>query len=276
MPLDANFAFTQGSLQDYADCARRFELRYIMRLRYPALEVKDWLEFEAKIRQGNRFHKLAQQHTLGVPADLLAQSLNEDDAQLRQWWASYRQRGLTDLPAQRHPEIALQTTLGGQRLIAKYDLLALEAGGAAVIVDWKTGERMPRANQLERRMQTVVYRYVLAQAGAHLYGSEIPPERIRMDYVYVALDGQRISFAYSSEQMQADEALLLDMISAIERAADYPLTNQERRCMFCTYRAFCGRGEAGALSEFVEDDDYGDDEDESIDIDYDQIVEIEF
>ena len=45
---------------------------------------------------------------------------------------------------------------------------------------------MPAQQQLAGRMQTIVYRYVLAQAGAHLYGAPIPPERIRMDYVYVA------------------------------------------------------------------------------------------
>ena len=190
MPLGADFAFTQGSLQDYADCARRFELRYIMRLRYPALEVNQWLEYEERIRQGNRFHKLVQQHLLGVPADLLAASL-ADDADLAQWWDNYLERGLAGLPPERHAEITLQATLGGQRLVAKYDLLALEAGGAAVIVDWKTGERIPSQHHLRGRMQTVVYRYVLAQAGAHLYGEPIPPERIRMDYVYVAQGGQR-------------------------------------------------------------------------------------
>ena len=276
MPLDADFAFTQGSLQDYADCQRRFELRYIRRLRYPALEVQQPLEYERRLRQGDRFHKLAQQHLHGLPADLLARSLqNDDDADLASWWQSYLKRGLIDLPAERHAEIALQTTLGGWPLLAKYDLLALEPGGAAVIVDWKTGERMPSKQRLRQRMQTVVYRYVLAMAGAHLYGGAIPAERIRMDYVYVAQGGQRISFGYSTDQLKADEALLLNMIRAIERASDFPLTERERRCKFCAYRAFCGRGEAGDLREFVEDDELEEDE-LSLDIDYDQIAEIEF
>ena len=273
MQLGADFAFTQGSLQDYADCARRFELRYILRLRYPALEVNQWLEYEERIRQGNRFHKLVQQHLLGVPADLLAASL-ADDTDLAQWWHNYLERGLAGLPPERHAEITLQATLGGERLVAKYDLLALEAGGAAVIVDWKTGERIPSQHHLRGRMQTVVYRYVLAQAGAHLYGGPIPPERIRMDYVYVAQGGQRISFDYSTAQMAEDEARLLEMIRAIGAADEFPLTENERRCRFCTYRAFCGRGEAGDLLEFVEDE-YEEDG-EALEMDFDQIAEIEF
>ena len=277
MTPKADLAFSQGSLQDYAECARRFELRYLKRLRYPALEVKDWLEFEKRLRHGNRFHKLVQQHINGVPAGLLAKSLNgADDARLRQWWAACLDKGLADLPADRHAEISLQTTLGGQRLIAKYDLLALEADGAAVIVDWKTGDRLPPANQLERRMQTVVYRYVLAQAGAHLYGGNIPAERIRMDYVYVAQGGRRISFGYSAHEMAKDEKRLLEMMADIGAARDFPLTSDERRCKFCVYRAFCGRGEAGDLREYMQDEEYDSEEDADAELDFDQIAEIEF
>ena len=74
--------------------------------------------------------------------------------------------------------------------------------------------------------------------------------------------------------MAQDEAQLLRMIDAIGAAEDFPLTEDERRCRFCTYRAFCGRGEAGDLSEYFEDDDA--DDDERIELDFDQIAEIEF
>ena len=273
MNLSPDFAFTQGSLQDYADCARRFELRYIKRLRFPAPEVLQELEFEQRMRQGDRFHKLAQQHCNGLPAELLARSLH-DDADLARWWDNYLENGLDDLPPQRRAEITLQTHLGGQRLLAKYDLLALQPGGAAVIVDWKTGERLPARQALQWRLQTVVYRYVLARAGAHLYGGHIPPERIRMDYVYVARGGQRFSFDYSAAQLAADEARLLEIIEAVETAAEFPLTDQRRRCGFCTYRALCDRGEAGDLRDFEFDDE--DEADEALDLDFDQIAEIEF
>ena len=112
-------------------------MRYIKRLQYPALEAAPALTYEARTRQGARFHKLVQQHLLGTPADLLAHSLG-DDAELADWWATFRATGLAGLPPGYHAEVTLQTQLGGRRLIAKYDLLALEPGGQALIVDWKT------------------------------------------------------------------------------------------------------------------------------------------
>lgn len=276
MSLSPDFAFTQGSLSDYADCARRFELRFIKRLRYPALETQDPIQFEERTRQGARFHKLVQQHLHGVPAEALTASLADDD-ELARWWATYLARGLTGLPAARYPEITLQAPLAGRRLIATFDLLALAPGGAAVIVDWKTGARVPSKSYLRGRMQTIVYRYVLAQAGAHLYaGESIPPERIRMDYVYVARAGERLSFEYSVAQMREDEALLSRMISAIENADEFPLTDDERRCRFCSYRSLCDRGEPGRLDEIDLDEYEDEDEEAALALDFDQIAEIEF
>ncbi len=276
MSLSADFAFTQGSLQDYADCARRFELRFIKRLRYPALEVEEPLQFEARVRQGARFHKLVQQHLLGVPSALLSASL-ADDEDLARWWANFLASGLDELPAARYPEITLQAPLAGRRLIATYDLLALKPGGRAVIVDWKTGARLPAQATLRGRLQTIVYRYVLAQAGAHLYAGEaIPPERIRMEYVYVALGGERVRLEYSAAQMRDDEARLSAMIAAIERAEAFPLTDDERRCRFCSYRSLCDRGGAGRLEDFDFDENEDEDDEAALILDFDQIAEVEF
>ena len=274
MSLPDDFTFSQSSLQDYVGCARRFELRYIERLRYPALEVKRALEYEERMRRGSRFHKMVQQYLLGVPADLLAKSLG-DDAVLAGWWETFIDSGLIGLPPDRYAEITLQTHLGGYRLIAKYDLLAIAPQGQAVIVDWKTSGVLPPESSLRRRLQTRVYRYVLAQAGAHLYGGEIPPENIRMVYCFVSHEGQRIAFDYSRRQMQADEANLLQLIQDIEAANLFPLTNAEKRCHYCRFRSHCNRGDQAGdwnLSDF--DDEPTDDE--GFEIDFDQIAEIEF
>lgn len=272
MNLPADFAFTQGSLQDAADCPRRFELRYIKRLRYPAVEAAPALQFERRTRQGARFHKLVQQHLLGVPAETLARSLG-DDPELATWWDTFCASGVAGLPEQRHAEITLGAHLGGRRLIAKYDLLALAPGGEAVIVDWKTGRRAQTERHLQSRLQTILYRTVLAKAGAHLYGGPIPPERIRMIYCFVARGGERVSFDYSAEQLRADEAYLLSLMETMDGAERFPLTENETRCRFCTYRSLCERGDAGPLDLLDEDDAL---DEVTFELDFDQIAEIEF
>ena len=56
--LDPEFEFSQGSLQDYVDCQRRFQLRYVERQAWPAVEAEPFLEREEHSEQGRRFHRL--------------------------------------------------------------------------------------------------------------------------------------------------------------------------------------------------------------------------
>ena len=66
MKLPAEFQYSQSSLQDYVECQRRFELRYIQRQAWPAVEVEPILEKEEHMRQGAAFHRLLQQHDIGL------------------------------------------------------------------------------------------------------------------------------------------------------------------------------------------------------------------
>jgi hypothetical protein len=58
MPIELP-TLSQSSLQDYNDCPRRFELRYLQRLAYPAIETEPALENEKHQREGEFFHRLA-------------------------------------------------------------------------------------------------------------------------------------------------------------------------------------------------------------------------
>lgn len=275
MRLPDDFTFSQNSLQDYVDCPRRFELRYIEGVRYPSLEAEPALKHEEHMRQGAQFHKMVQQHLVGVPADRIARSVSDDDT-LSTWWETFRASGLKGVPEQRYAETTLETAIGNYRLIAKYDLLAIEPDGRAMIIDWKTSHKVTSKTWLAKRLQTIVYRYVLAQAGAHLYGDKlIPPENISMTYWFVGHDGKQVTFDYSAEQMQADEATLLQLINDTATANLFPLTEDTRHCTFCTYRSLCNRGEtAGQWDDFEVDERVNEGDD--FEIDFDQIAEIEF
>jgi predicted RecB family nuclease len=275
MNLPEDFVFSQSNLQDYVDCPRRFQLRYLLRQRWPAPEVDDLLEFERQMRQGERFHHLVHQQLVGIPVDLLTRRL--EDADLQRWFAAYRKNGLAGLPEQLRPEISLSVPLGEYALLAKFDLLAITPGQRAVIVDWKTGQFIPRAETLAKRLQTIVYRYVLAKGGQHLNGGQpIPPEQIEMIYWYAEHDGATRQFTYDAAQMQADEAYLLQLIEEINTRADFPLTADEARCRYCVYRSLCNRGTAaGSLADWNEVE-YDVSDNANFNIDFDQIAEIEF
>ncbi|MFP4322152.1 MAG: PD-(D/E)XK nuclease family protein [Anaerolineales bacterium] len=246
--LPPGFVFSQSSLQDYADCQRRFQLRYLDHLAWPAVEAAPILEKERWMKLGARFHRMVHGHLLGQDVAPMAQS----EPDLARWWTQWRAHGLDDLPAQRLPEKTLSTSLAGATLVARYDLLACDAA-RAVIVDWKTMRRRPSDARLASSLQTRVYRYILARAGAVLRdGTPIPPEQIEMRYWFAEFPDAPARVAYDAARYAEDEAYLAGLVRAIQTqpAEAFPKTADARRCRFCQYRSLCGRGsEPGSLED---------------------------
>jgi len=272
--LPEGFRFNQMNLQDYVDCARRFQLRHLMLQPWPALIIAPGDEAELQMQRGAGLHHLAHQFTLGLEPQRLAKTIQ--DTVLAQWWHTFLDNPPPELPATlRRAEAVLGSPVSGYRLVAKLDLVAVDPGQRFVIVDWKTMPRRPTAAVLAKRLQTRVYRYLAVEAGSVYNGGRSPQaDQVEMMYWFAALQGATERLAYDGEQHQADRRYLGELIARIaaEHQAVWPLTPNEQNCRYCTYRSLCDRQvKAGSLADL--DDDLALVE---IEIDLDQVAEIEF
>ncbi|MCP4589657.1 MAG: PD-(D/E)XK nuclease family protein, partial [bacterium] len=253
MTLANDFQFSQASLQDYEDCPRRFQLRYVQRVAWPAPEADPALENEHYLRRGAAFHRLVHQHALGLPLDRLSNAVPDD---LQPWWRNYLDHGPPNLPDDRYPEVLLSAPAGDYRLLAKYDLVAIDPARRAIIVDWKTSRKRTPHKWLAQRLQTRVYPYLLVRAGAHLNaGQSFAPEQVEMIYWFADFPTNPERFTYDEAQFRKDEIDLTTRIGEIAGRDDavWPLTPHERRCNYCPYRSLCQRGvRAGPLDEIEE------------------------
>lgn len=279
--LPQGFQFSQRSLQDYVDCRRRFQLRYIDGLAWPAVESEPLKEHESQLQAGAAFHRLVQRYLVGIPAERLSPMLAARGS-LQRWWENFIQFSGVSPQGDQLVEITLSAPLHKFRLLAKYDLLSWEGepGSQKIkIYDWKTSQKRPSREWLEKRLQTRVYPYLLAQAGhAYIGGVErLLPEQVEMVYWFAEKPRQPQVFAYSQQQFQEDQEYLLGLVKEIEglKETDFFLTEDEASCKFCTYRSLCDRGiSAGGADPgqvFDKVDGSGD-----IELDFDQIAEIEF
>jgi len=283
MALQTGFQFSQGSLQDYVDCPRRFQLRYLQRVAWPALESEPALENERYMKLGAQFHKLIHQHLLGVPGEQLTKASTSDI--LSRWWSSYLSTPPADLPPARHPEMTVSASVGGYRLMAKYDMVAAEAGARAVIVDWKTSRHRPRRAWLADRLQTRVYPYLLVLAGSQLNGGQpLQPEQVEMVYWFANYPGDPEHFQYDTSRHEADQiyltSLILDIVERTEYWSEdqdqehFGLANEDKLCRYCPYRSLCQRGvSAGPLDGMEDDLDLKDFE---FELDFEQIAEASY
>jgi CRISPR/Cas system-associated exonuclease Cas4 (RecB family) len=271
---------SQSSLQDYHDCPRRFELRYLQRLAYPAIETEPALENEKHQQEGEYFHRLIQQHLIGIPAEQISKLANTDN--LQRWWENYLNASDLRVLAQRpvgkelggvYAEATLFAPLGKFRLVAKYDLIAINKD-KVTIYDWKTYRKRPKHEWLAVRWQTRVYRALLVQAGAHLNnGKSFMPEQIEMIYWFADFPAEPARFIYKADQYKRDWNTLIKIAEEIKNATSFPLTAEVSKCNYCPYRSYCNRG-IGAGD--AADAELETEADELFDINFEQIGEIAF
>ena len=245
MTLPNNFHFTQSSLQDYLECQRRFELRYLLRVKWPARVVDDPQEYRVWMELGSRFHALLHRYFLGISPGLLEKSI--EDGTLRLWWQQFidwwESEGYT---GKTYPEYTLYSTLNGYKLAAKYDLLLCQEDGRILIFDWKTSQKRTPRSHLDGRIQTRLYPLVAAQAGAELnHGNAVHPEDLEMLYWFANHPQDGVLFPYSAARMQQDLAHIEKTVAEIQakRPGEFALTADHKRCTFCPYRTLCDRDE---------------------------------
>lgn len=292
MTLPIDFQFSQASLQDYEDCHRRFQLRYLLRLAWPAIPAEPIIDNEQHLQMGSQFHRLVQQYLLDLPVEQLSPLAGQGD--LQRWWENYLEYTPTlpgpeeVSPAKPLAEISLSTQFEGNRLVAKYDALMIsgsESNKLATIFDWKTYRKLPSRQWLASRLQTRLYPFLFVQAGRFLnQGNVISPDQIEMVYWFANYPAQPERFPYSSARYEEDRVYLSSLIEdiATREEQDFNLTPHIERCRFCVYRSLCQRGvQAGSIEQMAPD--WAPDieaaeavSDGDLDLDFEQIAEIEF
>ena len=271
--LSPSFNFSQSSLQDYFDCTRRFQLRYIEHLAWPAIETEPVLENERRQQEGQLFHRMVQQHLVGLPVEKLTRLANSPE--ISRWWENYLGHKFELDGYSKYTELALTAPCGSHRLLAKYDLVAILPGRKAIIFDWKTYHKRPKDEWMAVRMQTRVYRALLVQAGAYLNGgAPIQPGLVEMVYWYADFPSEPTRLSYHPTQYKRDWDDLTGLITEIGNHHNFPLTEDDKKCAYCPYRSYCNRGgKAGALDS---SDDGMETAASEFNLNFEQIAEIEF
>ena len=227
--LPETFAFSQSSLQAFEDCPRRFWLAYVEQLPWPAIEASPVQEHEAAMRRGALFHRLIERAEIGMEMAQL-----DAAPPLDRWFDAYRQFRPDDLPTahvevERVLSVPFESKHGRFRLAAKYDLIAGEPDGAVVIVDWKTSRRRGDPAGLRRRLQSLVYPYVLVEAGKRLDWGPIQPQQVEMRYWFVTEPSRPVIFRYDGAQHAENRTKLQHLLETMLAGQDAkPITPKFR------------------------------------------------
>ena len=225
-------------LETFWVCQRRFQLRYISRLKWPTMPVPSGLE-EAFF-QGELFHRLLEQFSLGLVVELP----QDASADIQQWWRTFQSDPPVFPAGKRYPELSLSVPVGKHFLFGRFDLLILNENEAHIF-DWKT-ERTPRSfEKLRDDWQTRLY-FTMVLEGCRALGYQYKPEQIKMSYWFARAPEKSVTIGYDEAQHRENWATLLAMVERLDQRLEtpdavWPLTDDWSNCRECGYRGYCGR-----------------------------------
>jgi hypothetical protein len=277
MKIPDNFKFSASNLKDYLDCPRRFELRYLLSLDWPAIQSEPVLELEHFIEDGKAFHRLIYQHLCGISSEKLTPFIKGNT--LSRWWRSFSINQLHLLvDGEQMPELKVIVPFEGFILTGQFDLLIWTPDNRMFIYDWKTTSSKPNIHAIRRGIQSRLYPLLVSIIGQENVSKySCLPDEINMVYWFPDYPENTVSINYSNYQFQEDRAFFKSLLNEIvvTEPGNYLMTPDERRCLYCQYRSLCNRGEtSGDWKQDKESTLL--DLDSSIEIDLDLVTEIEY
>ena len=276
MPLGNNFLFSANNLQDFIDCPRRFELKYILKQNWPAVTSQPVLEMENKIQMGNSFHQLVHQYLSGISGNLLDNSIN--DPELLKWFIKFQEYINKYLHFPYFSEFSVFLPFEGFRLIAVFDFITLTNDNKIMLGDWKTTSRLPKRELLFQSIQSYLYPFLAYETRQHIFtqAGSLRQQDSYMEYWFPGFPENSITREYSDTSHATSRELLSSLISEIvhKESGAFEKTSNDKRCVFCQYSSLCERGiQAGRHKDSENEPE----SDSLINcLDFDQIEEIAF
>jgi CRISPR/Cas system-associated exonuclease Cas4 (RecB family) len=228
----------RAKIVDYLACPRRFQLRYLERLPWPAGR-QDPKGERARIL-GQRFHTVLHRHFLDIPQGDEVHS----EPELLRWWRLF-QTFEPQIPSGRlKPELSLTVPIGRLTLTGRFDLLIVISDGVCIF-DWKTNGRARSTEELRRDLQSKIYLALVTESG-NVLERKVRPEEVTLTYWFATDPPVDVLITYGRREHTENWSYLRSIASEIEsRLASkesWPLTDELEECSRCAFQILCGRG----------------------------------
>ena len=267
MPPTNLLLLSRAKLQAFLACPRRFQLRSLKHLPWPA--VPNDAQSAEMMSRGQQFHLLMERHFLGLNPSLSSVG----DEVVSGWFQAFKESKLR-LPNGRYlPEHRLTVPIGDHLLLGRFDLLIVgeQEDGApfAHIYDWKTGKAR-HESVLRQDWQTRLYLALLAEGGGALWPKgrfpnarhSIQPEYITMTYWYATEPELPRVIVYSQAEHTRNWAEIQTIVAQIDEHLaqdEWPKTDDWVHCRHCAYQVYCGRQAADVNQRELVDEPVADD-----------------
>ncbi|PAB58722.1 PD-(D/E)XK nuclease family protein [Anaeromicrobium sediminis] len=229
-----DFHYSQNSLNTFKQCPLKFKLKYMDNINFK----KDEEGYYENIETGLNFHLLCNRYFLGIDTSIGEHT--KDKEKLEIWVKSLK----SNIPINKDytylSEYTIRMAKDHMRLQANYDLIILKED-TIEIWDFKTESRKPIYRDLEKRIQTVVYMYVLME-NLNLVGKHIQISNLKMIYYNPQYEDHLIEINYDEfkhEENYKNIKYIIDRINEYDFQGEFNKSLYGKYCNYCEFERIC-------------------------------------
>ncbi|WP_246599777.1 PD-(D/E)XK nuclease family protein [Clostridium lacusfryxellense] len=235
--------YSQNLLNTFDKCPYKFKIKYLDNIRWKKDSISDEDYYE-NMNMGLDFHLIAQRYFSNIPV-----VINDSDAKLMEFTNSLREKFPIFDENIYLPEYEIKMRKDNIRMEAKYDLIIIKPNNKIEIWDWKTENRKLDYKEVIKRMQAIVYMYILGERSLEIFDKEIPFENITMNFWQPQYREDIISINYSEGIHRTHEKQIKELIFRLNNydfSLYFNIELYRKQCKYCDFA-----GESHVCDEFV-------------------------
>lgn len=223
--------YSQNLLNTFDKCPLKFKIKYLENLRWKkdSIDNEDYYE---NMNMGLDFHLICERYFSNIPVGV------DNNNELMNWFNSLRDK-FTILDENIYfTEYEIKMKKDNIRIQAKYDLIIIKPNNKIEIWDWKTENRKLDYKEVCKRMQTIVYMYILGESSLEIFDKDIPLENISMNFWQPQFKDDIITINYSENNHRIHEEKIMDITRSLDNFDfnfDFNSELYSTQCKYCEF-----------------------------------------
>lgn len=234
-----HFYYSQNSLNTFNRCPLKFKYKYLDNINWKKDSLEDEEYYEG-MKTGLDFHLLCERYFSGIPEGV--EKHKEEYKDLYKWLNAVKRQVPFTKENLYFTEYEIRMKKDSMKLQAKYDLIILKANGDIEIWDWKTENRRLKYTEMEKRLQTIVYMYVLGEKLENIFHVNGSLNKITMNFYQPEFEEKPITITYNIEKHLSNENKLKKLIQRLENfdfEKDFTKELYDKNCKYCEFNNLC-------------------------------------
>ncbi|MBZ9607723.1 PD-(D/E)XK nuclease family protein [Clostridium estertheticum] len=224
--------YSQNLLNTFDKCPLKFKIKYLDNVRWKkdSIDNEDYYE---NMNMGLDFHLICERYFSNIPV-----GIDNSNTDLINWFNSLKEKFAVLDENTYFTEYEIKMRKENIRIQAKYDLIIIKPNNKIEIWDWKTENRKLDYKEVCKRMQTIVYMYILGESSLKIFDKDIPLENISMNFWQPQFKDDIITINYSESNHRIQEEKIMEITCSLDNynfSLDFNSELYGTQCKYCEF-----------------------------------------